>query len=150
MRPVPSYVQARRRRAAVLLKVVRWRSAMSALGQERTSRQGRAMSALPLKADMDQRFKRMGSPDTARHVNESKQRAMAQFRRVLMPTMSATRVVPARCHLTCTTVPTLTSHHEPSRPTDHEPGLVGDLVCMSLFGSARTSRTLLIHVRYWR
>ena len=48
-----------------------------------------------------------------RHVNDSKQRAIAQFRRALMATMSATRWLPARCHLTCTMVPTLTSHHEP-------------------------------------
>jgi len=40
-----------------------------------------------------------------------------QFRRALMPTMSATRWLPARCHLTCTTVPTLTSHHEPCAPS---------------------------------
>src|SRR5215468_1636874 len=33
-----------------------------------------------------------------------------------MLTTSATRLGPARCHLTCTTVPTLTSHHEPCAP----------------------------------
>lgn len=42
---------------------------------------------------------------------------MAQLRfAARMPTMSATRWLPARCHLTRTTVPTLTSHHEACAP----------------------------------
>jgi hypothetical protein len=42
---------------------------------------------------------------------------MAQLRfAAWIPTMSATRWLPARCHLTLTTVPTLTSHHEACAP----------------------------------
>jgi hypothetical protein len=59
------------------------------------------------------RFKNGAARTQPRHVNDSKQCAIAQSRGALMPTMSATRWLPARCHLTCTTVPTLTSHHEP-------------------------------------
>jgi hypothetical protein len=45
-------------------------------------------------------------------------RRTAQFPlRALIPTTSATRWLPARCHLTCTLVPTLTSRHEPSAPS---------------------------------
>src|SRR5262249_59500629 len=54
---------------------------------------------------------------TVRRTTPTKPAAMAQFPlRALIPTMSATRWRPARCHLTCTAAPTLTSHHEPCAP----------------------------------